>query len=223
MICSWQKPHLPRGSRPEIPAANLPVEERFAYYRGVVESNQGVLEPGIPTLLGLRGLAPDNERHDSAQNIGPYNDTFVLLHRDSQGGPILKEFRGSTHAGQKSSSLSPGGVAQLRPGNYKTIDHHDHNDMPSWHFVTLQGQNEVPAWRDSNKDGYISSREKSKAEEAGVTATEILLHNGVNQDHGRSIGCQTLPPKLMQQFIDTIGEHTNFKYTLVDANQPTPD
>lgn len=220
--CFWYKPSTPRGQRPEIPSRDLPVQERFDYYRGLIESNGGNYEPGTPALLGLRGLAPDNQRHDSAQNVGPYNDTLVLLHRNSDGSPMLKEFRGSTHAGQKSSSLSPDGVAQLRPGNYKTIDHGDHNDMPSWHFVTMGGDGNVPAWRDVNKDGYISSSEKARAEANGVTATEILLHNGVNEDHGRSIGCQTLPPKSMQEFINTIGEHTFFRYTLVDANQPTP-
>ena len=218
----WFQSQSPRGARPEIPAANLPVEERFAYYQGLIESNEGVFQPGTPALLGLRGLAPDNERHDSAQNIGPYNDTLVLLHRQPDGTPLLKEFRGSTHAGQKSSSASPGGVAPLRPGNYLTIDHGDHNDMPSWHFVTTGGDDHVPAWRDANKDGYISSQEKRKAQQGGTTATSILLHNGVNEDHGRSIGCQTLPPRLMQDFIDTIGVHTPFKYTLVDANLPTP-
>lgn len=219
----WFKPQSPRGARPEIPSRDLPVEERFAYYKGLIESNEGVFEPGTPALLGLRGLAPDNQRHDSAQNTGPYNDTLVLIHRQPDGTALLKEYRGSTHAGQKSSSLSPGGVAQLRPGNYKTIDHGNHNDMPSWHFVTLGGQDEVPAWRDVNKDGYISSKEKAKAERENCTATAILLHNGVNEDHGRSIGCQTLPPRSMQDFIDTLGEHTPFKYTLVDANQPTPE
>lgn len=222
--CFWFRPHPATGggARPEIPSKDLPVEERFAYYQGLIESNQGVFEPGTPALLGLRGLAPDNERHDSSQNTGPYNDTLVLVHRQPDGAPLLKEYRGSTHAGQKSSSLSPGGVAQLRPGNYKTIDHGEHNDMPSWHFVTLGGQDEVPAWRDVNKDGYISTKEKAKAEREGCTATAILLHNGVNEGHGRSIGCQTLPPRSMQDFIDTLGEHTPFKYTLVDANQPTP-
>ena len=214
--------NITHRARPEIPASDLCVADRFAYYRGLVESNQGQLEEGVPTLLGLRGLAPDGERHDSAENVGPYNDTFVLLHHDPLGEPILREFRGSTHAGQKSSTLSPNGVAQLRPGNYHTIEHGDHNSMPSWHFVTLQGEDNVPAWRDINKNGYISTQEKSKAETNGVTATAILLHNGVNADHGRSIGCQTMAPELLEQFIDTIGVHTNFKYTLVDANLPTP-
>ena len=196
--------------------------ERFDYYKGLVESNQGVMLEGVPTLLGLRGLSPENVRHDSAENIGPYNDTFVLLRRDADGAPLLNEYLGSTHAGQKSSSASPGGVAQLRPGNYRTIDHGEHNNMPSWHFVTLAGDDHVPAWRDSNKNGYISDYEKNKAETNGTTATAILLHNGVNADHGRSIGCQTMRPDIMQAFIDTIGEHTNFCFTLVDANLPTP-
>ena len=71
------------------------------------------MEAERPTILGLRGLAPDGSRHDSSENIGPYNDTFVILK-----GEALFELRGSTHAGQKSSSISPGGVAQIRPGSF---------------------------------------------------------------------------------------------------------
>lgn len=229
--------------------------ERYAYYKGLVEANGGQCQG--TTLLGLRGISPDGVRHDSAENTGPYNDTFVLLSpaAEPSGQPTVKEFLGSTHAGQKASSISPNGVAQIRPGSYTTVPNGPFHDMPSWHVVRLNASGPVtpvvehptsspdegeahgngpapespddpgniPCWRDINKDGYLQASEKRAAEQKGVFATEILIHNGVNLDHGRSIGCQTLPPKTMTALIALVGENNSFGYTLVDANLPTPE
>lgn len=209
-----------RSQLPHIPPRDLPASERFADYKQQVEAHGGRVEVGRPTVLGLRGLAPDGHRHDSNENVGPYNDTFVVLELTAGGEEKLHELPGSTHAGQKSSGLSPGGVAQIRPGNFQCVPNGPHNQMPSWHIRTLEGSGSIPAWRDSNKNGYISAFEKRKAEENHVVATEILFHNGVNTDHGRSIGCQTLAPRFMTQLVDILGEQRSFSYTLVDANQP---
>lgn len=211
-----------RQELPRIPSHNLPLAERFAYYQRQVEANKGVVEVGKATILGMRGLAPDGERHDSAENIGPYNDTFVVLQRFEDGSLALNELRGQTHAGQKSSSLSPDGVAQIRPGNYQCQPNGPFHDMPSYQVLTRAGQDGIPCWRDIDKNGYISKKEKAKGQSAGTLATEILFHNGVNEDHGRSIGCQTLHPKVMQRLIDILGVEARFHYTLIDANQPTP-
>jgi hypothetical protein len=206
-----------RENLPQIPPRDLPASERFAYYRRQVEANGGTVDDEHPTVLGMRGLAPDGRRHDSAENVGPYNDTFVVL---KQGE--LFELRGSTHAGQKSSSLSPGGVAQIRPGNFVCIPNGPHNNMPSWHVRTPESSGDIPAWRDINKNGYISDSEKRKAEQNHVVAREILFHNGVSTDHGQSIGCQTLAPRVMAQLVDLVGRDQEFRYTLIDANRPTP-
>ncbi len=205
---------------PHIPPRDLPVSERFAYYKAQVEAHGGTV--GGTTILGLRGLAPDGARHDSNENVGPYNDTFVVLKQTPEGEQRIFELRGSTHAGQRSSSLSPGGVAQIRPGNFQCVPNGPHNDMPSWHIRTLDDSGNIPAWRDIDKNGYISPAEKRKAESNGVFATQILFHNGVSNDHGHSIGCQTLPPRTMTQLIDLLGRDQSFTYTLIDANRPTP-
>ncbi|CAN0311060.1 unnamed protein product, partial [Phaeothamnion confervicola] len=201
---------------------NGDVQAKYDYYKGLVEANQGKIEDGVDTVLGLRGLGKDGTRHDSAQNIGPYNDTFVLLSKDGAGQPSVTELTGSTHAGQKSSTVSPDGVAQLRPGSFQATPHGEHDGMPSWHITTQSGDDHVPAWRDVNKDGYISGQEKAQAEKAGTTATAILFHNGKFADHGSSIGCQVMPPEVMQSFISLVGVDKSFNYTLVDANVATP-
>lgn len=202
---------------PSIPSANLPPAERYAYYKGLVQAAGGTVPEGADTVLGLRGLAPDGKRHDSNENIGPYNDTFVVLTSDQQ----VREYRGSAHAGQKSSSISgPKGVAQIRPGHYKTVPNGNHDGMPSWHVRQLNDDGRIPCWRDSSKDGYLSAKEKAVSQAQGHMATAILFHNGVFEDHGSSIGCQTMPPKTMKSFIEEVGVSNGFLYTLIDANQP---
>lgn len=201
---------------PSIPSHNLPKAERYAYYKGLVTAAGGTVPEGQDTVLGLRGLAPDGKRHDSNENIGPYNDTFVVLTSDQD----VKEYRGSAHAGQKSSSLVPQGVAQIRPGNYKTVYNGHHDGMPSWHVRQPNDSGRIPCWRDTNKNGYISASEKKKAESANETAGAILFHNGKFEDHGSSIGCQVMPPKNMRSFIEEIGVGNAFNYTLIDANVP---
>ncbi|MEW6282203.1 MAG: hypothetical protein AB1758_26595 [Candidatus Eremiobacterota bacterium] len=207
---------------PQIPPRDQPLSERFAYYKRQVESNGGTVGTERPTVLGLRGLAPDGRRHDSNENIGPYNDTFVIMEQRPDGEQQLHELPGSTHAGQKSSSISPGGVAQIRPGSFLCHPNGHHNSMPSWHIRMPNDSGRIPAWRDINKNGYISESEKRRAEDNNVVATEILFHNGVNTDHGRSIGCQTLAPRVMAQMVDILGEDQTFHFTLIDANRPTP-
>lgn len=214
------KPAVTVKPAPVSPQAPLQVvsgdaEHKYAYYSSVVRSHKGHLEAGVDTVLALRGVAQDNKRHDSSENVGPYNDTFVLLRQTRDGRHRVRVYPGSTHAGQETSTLSPGGVAQLKPGSYLAFPHGDHNGMPSWHLTTQRGEDGVPAWRDADGDGYISRHEKKKR---GLTASGILLHNGNYADHGSSIGCQVLPPPIMQSFIREVGVNSNFNYTLVDAN-----
>lgn len=201
---------------PSIPSSNLPPADRYAYYKGLVLAAGGQVPEGQDTVLGLRGIAPDGKRHDSNENIGPYNDTFVVLTSDQR----VREYRGSAHAGQKSSSISgPKGVAQIRPGHYKTVPNGNHDGMPSWHVRQLNDDGRIPCWRDKSKDGYISNSEKAFSESQNQHATAILFHNGVFEDHGSSIGCQTMPPKTMRSFIDEVGVSNGFYYTLINANQ----
>lgn len=191
----------------------------FAYYERIA-LKKGVERNFELLVILLRGISPNGNRHDSGDNVGPYNDTFLVLDRYDKS---VSAFRGSAHAGQASTSRSPGyyaGVAQLRPGLYWARSNNIYHGYWSWHIVNNEGdyQGHVPAWRDKDKDGYISQSERAAAERNGVIATEILIHNGIDSDTGDSIGCLTMPPSIIVRFIDKVGEGSSFPLLLLDAN-----
>lgn len=200
-------------------ATPLSPPEPFGYYERIAIA-KGVERDFDLLVILLRGIAPNGARHDSADNVGPYNDTFLVLDRQDRS---VSAFRGSAHAGQASTTRSPGyyaGVAQLCPGLYWARSNAIYHGYWSWHVVNHAGdfQGRVPAWRDKDKDGYISSAERASAQRHGVTATEILIHNGLDSVTGDSIGCLTMPPHVMVRFIDKVGEGSSFSLLLLDAN-----
>ncbi len=200
-------------------ATPLSTPDPFAYYERIAVK-RGVDRNFELLVVLLRGLAPNGNRHDSAENIGTYNDTFLVLDRYDRS---VAAFRGSAHAGQASTTRSPGyyaGIAQLRPGLYWARSNSIYHGYWSWHIVNNEGdyQGRVPAWRDKDKDGYISASERTAAERNGVIATEILIHNGIDSDTGDSIGCLTMPPSVITKFIDKVGEGSSFPMLLLDAN-----
>lgn len=162
------------------------------------------------TVLGLRGVAKSGRRHDVGDNMSDYDDTFVVLEPKRH---LVHRFTGATHAGQSSSTLAPAGVAQVQPGRYRAIPYGDYADMPCWLVLTRGGSDDLPCWRDADHDGVIGKREKRQT----LTADAILFHSGRYADHPSSIGCQTLPPQVMRQFIAAIGVHQEFDFLLVEA------
>lgn len=203
-------------SSPLSPADDFRFYEKIALAQGVA--------PGFSTLMVvLRGLSPDGARYDSQDNVGPYRDTFLVLSRHLDGSQQARAFLGSAHAGQAATTRSPGvyaGIAQLRPGLYFARSNSLYHGSWSWHIVNHEDDYEgnVPAWRDRDKDGYISPGEKVVAERNRVTANEILIHNGLDPEVGSSIGCVTLPPSSMGQFVEWVGEGSSFPFLLLDAN-----
>lgn len=200
-----------RGALPQLAPRAFNKQDKYAYYAEL--SAHFGMRPGGITVIAFRGLAPDGTRHPSSDNASDYDDTFVIL---KPGGKKVWELLGSTHAGQSRSSLSPGGVAQIQPGLYQADPCGDFADMPSWLVSTRSGDERIPCWRDYDADGSIGLWEK----ELPSKATEILFHNGRYTDYGSSIGCQVLPPQVMQRFIAAIGETNSFDYLLLDANVP---
>jgi len=224
-----EQPIAKPGERGQIDLApsDMPLEEQFEHYQGILEANGGKLNPDGPTVLGMRGVATDGSRHNSAENTGGYNDTFVVLDKDANGKPTVQVFRGATHANQKRSSGAFGkdkygnaynGVAQLMPGSYDVSfnSHNYKNSGASWHVKTTGGSGFVPAYRDNDHNGVISASEKALAEQNGITADAILFHNGRNSTPS-SIGCQTIIPGQHTAFTNAVGKN-GFNYTLVDAN-----
>ena len=217
------------GERGQVSLAdpNLSPAEQYEHYRQLIEANGGQINPDGATVLGLRGLGTDGERHDGRSNIGGYDDSFIVLNQGENGTPSVQLFRGATHANQRTSSYSSGpdnqgntiqGVAMIAPGNFVAVPHsNDYRGRgPSYHVRTLGGSGDLPAYRDRNRDGAISSQERSQAEAGGYTADQILFHGG-RDDAPSSIGCQTLSPSDMRAFSRAIGGG-GFNYTLLDAN-----
>lgn len=206
----------------------LSTAEQYDYYRDLIEANGGEINPDGATVLGLRGLGVDGQRHDGTSNVGGYDDTFVVLNRGTDGEPSVQTFQGATHANQMRSGASYGpdqngntvrGVAMLAPGNYD-VNYSTGNYQGRWgaayHVTTLDGNGYVPAYRDTNADGQISSAERTAAEQGGYQASAILFHSG-KYDNPSSIGCQTLLPGQHQAFSEAVGR-SGFNYTLLDAN-----
>ena len=206
---------------------NMSSQEQYDYYRGIIEANGGEINADGPTVLGMRGLGTDGAYHNSAENVGGYNDTFVVLNQGADGQPSVQTFQGATHANQYSSGASHGpdsngntirGVAQLQPGTYD-VDYATGNYDgfgAAYHVTTQNGSGYVPAYRDTNADGTISETEREAAVNGGYTATQILFHNGKNAAPS-SIGCQTILPSQHSAFTQAVGRG-GFSYTLVDAN-----
>lgn len=210
-----------RGDLPRVAPSSLSQQDKYAYYSSLAARHGANLKGREVAVVALRGMTPIGSRHDSGDNVGNYNDTLVVL-QNKNGNVRVTEYLGSTHAGQETSTLSPNGVAQIRPGTFEAIPCGEYADMPCWLLTMPNGEENLPTWRDRDGDGYVSAEEKAHGERNATTASEILIHSGRYSDHGSSIGCQTLPPVSMEQFIDKVGKDTPMSYTLIDANLPNP-
>lgn len=207
---------------PELAPSGWSAQRRFNHYQRIlVRSGLGSVASGRTYLLGLRGLSIEGARHDSGVNQGAYDDTYVVLKRDSQGNPVCQEFAGSTHAGRGDDPDAPsGGVAQIRPGHYFGKPDGYHHSSPCWSVLTLDGSGRIPCWRDADADGLISGEERNFSIAQNHHATYILLHNGLYTEICASIGCLTMEPAVFGNFCEFVGRTTPLQVAVVDANQP---
>jgi peptidoglycan hydrolase-like protein with peptidoglycan-binding domain len=189
-------------------------QEKFNHYRNIVLQNGGQdpLTSNKPVVLGVRGIDRNGNAHET-KNGRMYDDTFVVLNKNGS----VTELRGSTHAGQVTSSLVSA-VGMIRSGNFDVKPNgvrSKDNGMASWHVLTKDGSGNIPGIRDRNADGRFQSGEIARRD----TMTEILFHPGT-ADSPQSIGCQTMPPDEYRRFLRAIGTQ-GFSYSLVDANGRT--
>jgi hypothetical protein len=203
------------GSTPvTLAPAGASQAEKFAHYRNIVMQNGGEdpLTSNKPVVLGVRGIDKSGRTHEST-SARAFDDTFVVLNKNGS----VTELRGSTHAGQKTSSLVSA-VGMIRTGNFDVVPNGvraKDNGMASWHVRTKDGSGNIPGARDTNGDGRFSDAEIARRS----TMTEILFHPGT-ADSPQSIGCQTLPPDEYRRFLAAVGGN-GFSYSLVDVNGRT--
>jgi hypothetical protein len=209
-----------RSSSITLAPEGLSDRDKFEHYAQIVRENGGTVNPkGRATVLGLRGMSRDGERHDTG-STRRYDDTFVVLTLDGR----VRELRGATHPGQRTSTMSPDAsgdgradVGMIRPGNYEVVPNGAHGGNACFHVRTQGGSGRLPGWRDTNQDGVFSDDERLASEQRGDVLTGVLFHPG-GETAPKSIGCQTMPPTEYQRFVDMIGGPTAaFSYTLVDA------
>lgn len=195
------------------PPANATQAQRYEHYRQIIMANGGQ-DPRTsdrPVVLGMRGVDRGGNTHET-QNKRAYDDTMVVLGRNGQ----VTELRGSTHAGQVTSSLVSS-VGMIRTGNFDVAPNGPHAGAPSFH-VRQNGSGTLPGIRDTSHDGRFSQAEINNRSSSN-NMTEILFHQGT-ADSPHSIGCQTLPPDEFRRFVNAVGSR-GFSYTLVDANGRT--
>lgn len=193
--------------------------EKWSHYAAIVKAAGGKISASAPTVLGLRGLSLDRERHESLTNT-KYDDTFVVL--TPQGR--VYELRGATHPSMKDCTDSPdvtgdgkGDVGTIAPGNYKVVPHNDYMGNKSFQVVTAGGSGGLPGWRDTDHDGVYSEAEKSASKSRGDKISAVLFHQGT-PGIPISIGCQTLPPAEFERFLEALGGAKNFTFTLVNGS-----
>lgn len=177
------------------------------------------VQPG-PVLIGIRGVVPWAEETHETRSQAAYDDTFVLL----APGHDPKLFRGSSHAYQLFSKLSPdvngdgvGDVATINPGRY--VLHYrmlDGAGCPVFDLTLPDGSGNIPASRDLNHDGHVDG----SIEAGPYVATAVLFHTGYDAppgaEHRSSIACQTTS---VQNLRDMAAAGHTIVYVLTTAER----
>jgi hypothetical protein len=100
------------------------------------------------------------------------------------------------------------------PGNYLVEPHAAHYGRPSWEVTTARGSDDVPVYRDRNRDGLYSAAEKARP----TTGSGILFHIPNPRAGGRpsSIGCLNLRAEDWDEFVRAVGgPRARFGFTLI--------
>jgi hypothetical protein len=211
-----QQPQQPaRAGDVTLAPRNMTERQKFDHYASIVRANGGEVNPGgRPTVLGIRGMDINGNRH-STTSARAYDDTFVVLTADRR----VLEVRGATHAGQNTSRLSRDAngtraVGMINPGNFTASPNGNHNGAPSFH-VTQNGRGSLAGVRDTNGDGRFSDAERAASARRRDSLTAVLFHQGF-ANSPKSIGCLTLSPSDWQRVLNRVGGR-GFNFSLVQA------
>ena len=185
--------------------------------------------PGQRTVVGLRGAYPGTfEWHQNAPNR--FNDTLVLLWREADGTPHVREFPVNTDTGSynfgyhSSSSLTPN-----RQYRYVNGWHRSYNalrmDLPG--YPVRDDANKNGHW-DSDRNGWLSGGSDDHDRNGSAHNIHMASVDGrlgeipINR---WSAGCQVIPG--MENWIEFIGNAWTqtgdaVEYFLVDARDIAP-
>ncbi len=166
--------------------------DQAIWFYGALAAKLGAVAPyPRPFLIGIRGVVLGANQSHETRSKAAYDDSFILC----QHGKMHALFRGSSHAYQLYSKLSPdvnhdgvGDVATINPGRYVcTWKMDDGVGCPVFEITLPNGGKDLPAARDVNHDGL--------ADAGPYTANAVLFHSGYDAPpgaaHGSSIACQT--------------------------------
>lgn len=229
--------------------AELSPEDQYAIFQDMVESRDGEWATGENelNLIGVRGMTPDGEFHDNAEDA--YNDTIYSVRMvegpdgelipDIQAFPITTDYgNANPHTGDASGRLMVPGAYDLTINPNMAVD----AEFDEGGFFALnQSWGETIPWAlDADGDRQVDADETTGDDRYG-----FAIHRGGDMDDpigDWSWGCQVIPstgpdgatpyadffdllqddPRNVSGDIDnTIG------YTLVDSgeldsNQPEP-
>lgn len=215
---------LPGGVRVQLASRRATPAQKMAHYQAIVQAAGGRIRAGEPYVLAIRGLNFDTGQIHTTGASPRMQDTIVVLSHDRQGQPVVHEFLGSTHPGQRSISGGKGvdanrdgirDVGMIAEGSYRTNPNGLYHGASSYHFVTMGGNGRIPGVRDTNQDGQHSAAEWAASRSRGDTLSEILFHAG-SGDYVSSIGCLNVAD--YDQFVAALGGGgARFGVTLVNA------
>ncbi len=198
--------------------------ETYRTYADIAADAGSPVTAGTVTVVGLRGVTVDGERHDTTYHHG-WDDTFVVLKAD--GTAVI--FAGSTHPFESDAPGVPDvnrdgkrDVGMIRPGIYDVLPRAGLVDGQASYAVTRNGSGALPGWRDTNHDGVLTAEERTAAENRGDAITDVLFHDSEGTAPP-AVGCQVFATGTMKSFITAVGgPRARFRYVLVDATRTEP-
>ncbi len=214
-----------------IPAAT----DEYQFWQNLLPHLGYQVSEQKPMLIALRGLALNADFTHPLSNSPSYLDTFIFLDVDKN----VTRFKGSTlpyqHKTSAGADITEDGVAQdqvatIRDGLYHMkIKKSGYKGHPALVITTIEGNHEVPCWRDLNFDRGISPSEQDFSENLaadrrrqinhdGAYATGILLHPGFDNPKKAffSIGCQTARLESVQFLVESL-DSDGCDYLVLDA------
>ena len=133
-------------------AKQLTESDAFALYRRVAEQTTGqtmCTEPGVRTVIGIRGAYPGTFKwNDNAPDR--FNDTIVVLWKETDDTVHVREFSGHTDVG--AYDFGPDGASFLLPNQrYRYIN--GYHGSPAYSALIIDAI-DYPVMNDTNANGH---------------------------------------------------------------------